>query len=474
MKNYSKYLRNTLMLLVSVFLIIMTSACTQNKRDNNPYTGVYQSENDPTINFIVLARDGKIIARNVWGVTELALNEEHRFTLEEWDLTGTFSSIKDAKFQRYVEQISGQQYQYKRIQAEPSIAFIYNSNTNFTDFSSVNEQNCFDDYPLYSLAEHSQQPEKIEKFIKQIKSDRYGWGAQDSLLIYKDNKLLVEEYFNAWTQDDPHQVQSVSKSITSLLIGSLITEGKIMDVNTPIVNYLPQYAHLLTDEKAKITLANFLNMSAGLEWDEWSVPYTDPTNIRLAEMESDDSVAFTLKRSLTNKPGEHFSYSGGYVSVVGGVVDTVAKLPTAADYARNSALKSLCFENSFWTKQNDGKTNTAGGVMMRPIDMLKIGQLMLDEGMWKGKQVINKQWVIDSMDPASNPYNNDYGYFWWHRDYAFEGKSYSAVSASGWGGQEIIIIKELNLVIVMTASNFATQSQLPIILTRFILPAFVE
>ena len=234
------------MILAIVFLLALSSACTQNNSDNNPYTGVYQSENDPTINFIVQERDGKIVAKNVWGVTELEINEAHNFTLKEWDLTGQFSDVNETKFQRYVEEISGQQYQFKRIQTQPSVAFLYDSNPNFTDFSSTTQQSCTDDYPLHSLAENSKHPEKIEKFIKQIKSDRYGWGKQDSLLIFKDNKLLVEEYANSWRRDDPHSVQSVSKSITSLLVGSLISEGKLADVDAPIVNYLPQYAQLLT------------------------------------------------------------------------------------------------------------------------------------------------------------------------------------------------------------------------------------
>ncbi|WP_053062481.1 serine hydrolase domain-containing protein [Photobacterium aquae] len=474
MKHYFKRVPKISMILVSVFLLSIPSAFSQTKADKNPYTGVFQSENDSTINFIVLERNGKIIARNVWGVEELDLNEAHSFTLKEWGLTGQFSGVKEAKFQKYVEEINGQQHPFNRINVEPSIPFLYNSNPNFTDFSAVDQESCSEEYKLHSLAKNSKHPEKIEKLIKQIKSDRYGWGKQDSLLIYKDNKLLIEEYFNGWERNDPHQLQSVSKSITSLLLGSLITEGKLTDVNAPIIKFLPQYARILTADKSKITLANFLNMSAGLEWDEWSVPYTDPKNTRTAEMGSDDSVAFTLKRSLTNKPGEHFSYSGGYVSVVGGVIDTATKLPTVADYARDSALSALCFKNSFWSKQNDGKTNTAGGAMMRPLDMLKVGQLMLNEGIWQGKQVIDKQWVIDSMNPETNPYNDTYGYFWWHNSYSIGEKNYSAVLASGWGGQEIAIIKELNLVVVKTASNFAGQSQLPTMMKRFILPAFFD
>lgn len=474
MKHYFKRLPNIAMMLGSVFLLALSSACTQIKSDNNPYTGVYQSESDPTINFIVREQAGKVIIRTIYGAEELDLNDAHRFTFKAWGVTGQFSDIKDTKFQKYVEEISGHKYQYKRVQATPSLAFIYNSDTTFTDFSSATKERCSDDYPLHSLAKNSQHPEKIEKLIKQIKSDRYAWEKQDSLLIYKDNKLLVEEYFNAYTRSDSHQIQSVSKSITSLLLGSVMTEGKLTDVNAPIVNYLPQYAHLLTAEKSKITLTHFLNMSAGLEWNEWDVSYYDPANVRSAEVESDDAIAFTLQRRLINKPGEHFSYSGGYVSVVGGVIDTATKLPTVADYARKSGLNALCFKNSFWKQQNDGKSNTAGGVIMRPLDMLKIGQLMLDEGRWQGKQVIDKQWVIDSMDPASNPYNDSYGYFWWHEKYPVGEKTYSAVVANGWGGQDIVIIKELNLVVVKTASNYDRNDKMSEMLKGFIIPAFVE
>lgn len=472
MKHYVKSLSK---ILVSVFLLVLTSACSQIKTDNNPYTGFYVSENDPTYRFIILEKQGKLYEQNAWwGGAELTINDDNSYIIENWKVTGDFLNEKKGSFQQIVLQVEGQEYTFNRVQQQDSSAFLYGKESSFTNFSHPNTQRCDDQYALSTLTENSKHPEKIEKLIKQIKSDRYAWGKQDSLLIFKDNKLLVEEYFNGWTRNDPHQVQAVSKSITSLLLGSVITEGKLADVNAPIVNYLPQYAHLLTGEKSEITLANFLNMSAGLEWDEWSVPYTDPTNVRYAEMQSDDSVAFTLKRNLTNKPGNHFSYSGGYVSVVGGVIDTATKQPTVADYVQTSALAALCFKNSFWSTQNDGKSNTAGGVLMRPLDMLKIGQLMLDEGEWQGKQIINKKWVSDSMDPATNPYNNSYGYFWWHKNYTVGEKTYAAVLATGWAGQQIVIVKDLNLVVVTTASILSGGDHLPFMMRGFILPAFVE
>jgi CubicO group peptidase (beta-lactamase class C family) len=113
---------------------------------------------------------------------------------------------------------------------------------------------------------------------------------------------------------------------------------------------------------------------------------------------------------------------------------------------------------------------------MRPMDMLKIGQLMLDDGVWQGKQIINKQWIRDSMDRTHNPYSYaQYGYLWWYGSYIdAAGKIYSAVLARGWGGQEIAIIKELDLVVVNTASNYEMESKLDEMIHNFILPAFLN
>ena len=113
---------------------------------------------------------------------------------------------------------------------------------------------------------------------------------------------------------------------------------------------------------------------------------------------------------------------------------------------------------------------------MRPIDMLKVGQLMLDGGQWQGQQLIDKQWVADSLDRTVNSYNSKYGYFWWHDD-AFvldNVTNYPYVHASGWGGQEIVIIKELDLVVVTTASNFDSSARVNEMLRNFIIPAFVD
>ena len=465
--------------LSCLLTLLFISACTQTLTTKNPYTGFYVSDNDPEYKFIIVEREGKLYERNGWGKAELTVKNDNSYLIESWQVTGDFLDEEEGEFQRIVLQVEGGEYTFNRVKQQASIDFLYGNSRVYTNFSNANPQSCEVQYPLHSLSQNSIHPEKIEKLIKQIKSDRYGWGAQDSLLIYQNDKLLVEEYFNGWKRDDAHHTNSVSKSITSLLVGSLITEGKLQGVDEALAGYLPQYQHLLSGEKLNITLSNFLNMSAGLEWDEWSVPYSDPTNIRQLAMNSDDVVAFTLKRDLSNIPGQHFSYSGGYVSVVGEVIATAAHQATAADYAQSGPLEALCFKNSFWRKENVNKSNVDAGVMMRPIDMLKVGQLMLNDGQWQGKQIINQKWIKDSMDPAINPYKYNYGYFWWRANLsaARTGKQYSVVMARGSGGQNIAIIKELNLVVVTTASNhFNDMGAMKIdqMLKRFIFPTFIE
>ncbi|WP_194435631.1 serine hydrolase domain-containing protein [Vibrio fluminensis] len=474
MKCLFPYVFLRLVMLFSIILIGTGSATAKTSIGSHAYTGVYQQENDPTVNFYVIERDGKVILRSVWGTLELEINSQNGFSLPDFGISAKFSNLEDGKFLNYVESVEGDLRHFKRVQEEPSIALIYASNPSFTNFSHSSHQHCNNDHLFTVSNSNKELPERLSELVEQIESDRYGWGKQNSLLIYKDNSLILERYFNSWTRNDPHQVQSVSKSITSLLIGSLITEGKLSDVNRPIMEYLPHYRELFDQGKAKITLANFLNMAAGLDWDEWSTSYGNPSNVRHQELHSDDGVAFTLGRQLTRQPGKHFSYSGGYVSVVGEVVANIAKLPTAADYARNSVFKELCFKHSYWLKQHDGRTNTGGGAMMRPLDMLKLGKLMLDEGKWQGKQLIEKQWVLDSMNPATNPYRPSYTYFWWHEDYYVGKDKYTAVLARGWGGQEIAVIKDLDLVVVKTASNFTRTPQLTNMMKRFILPALAE
>lgn len=296
----------------------------------------------------------------------------------------------------------------------------------------------------------------------------------DSLLISKDGKLVVEQYYNGWSADRAHMMQSVSKSITSLLVGSALHQGLLASVGVPILGLLPDHAHLLTDEKATITIEDLLTMSAGFDWDEANPAYGQPGNIRFKEVFSPDPVAFTLSTEFVNEPGTVFTYSGGYVTVVGAILQKVFGKESVLDALHTSTLAGLDFENLRWQEQAGGYQNTAGGVLMRPRDLAKIGQLMLNGGVWKGKRLLSQEWVDASLARhVSTPSDwNEYGYYWWGRSFTTDKGTYQVDAARGWGGQELILVDALDLVVVLTATNYQTPTPLNAILANSILPAF--
>jgi CubicO group peptidase (beta-lactamase class C family) len=443
--------------------------------NNASYTGAYQSKWDDSYNFFVIERDKKLYVKNTWGVTEIELDDSYEFFEEEWGVTGQFDDYKNGQFQGYTGTVDGQSYAYKRVDIDTEHStYLFDKSGTFNNFSEAESAGCDSDYSLDSLAANSKLPEKIEELIDQVRSKKYSWAEQDSLLVYKDNKLVVEEYFNGYTRHEPHSLASVSKSLTSLLVGSLVSEGKISDINLPMATYLPEYKLLFTGDKANITFANFMNMSAGIEWDRYTLPFSDPNNVFKKWELAEDKTKFTLSRKMQYKPGERFVYSNGGTSVIGAAVEHIAE-QNVAEYALQSPLSSLCFKNAFWAKDANGRTSVAGGAMMRPMDMLKLGQLMLDKGKWQGQQIIDKQWVNDSLDKKVNPYNSEYGLFWWRDDvFVFDnGELYPIVRAEGWAGQEILIIEQLNLVVVVTSSNGAAAAKGKEMLREFIIPAFV-
>lgn len=444
----------------------------------DPYIGIYKADSDYQTYVIIKNHNNRYFGHASSGTVELVIDDKGKLksTNTSIDITGHFEDKKEGKYSKTIVNVFGVQSVYNRIDIpqEQYISALYDSEKQMTNFSSVKNDACANAYSSVPLSNVTDKSKYIDALISKIDIGRNNFNNINSLLILKDNKLVVEHYFNGWNVDEPHTVQSVSKSLTSLLVGAAVTENKIVDIKQTLPEFLPNYKEYLSGEKEEITLQNLLTMSAGLDWDEWSISYANPENIRYEEIASADSVAFTLARPLVNKPGTTFSYSGGFVSVVGEVIRQATNQPSVSDYAKNGPLSELCFENAYWFKQGDNRTNVAGGAYLRPRDMLKLGQLVLNEGSWNGKQLIDKEWIIESTKPAldTNLAGTKYGYFWWQTKYYLNGKKYSAILAQGYGGQDIVIIKDLNLVVVKTASNYNSMSLIGRMMTINILPAF--
>ena len=126
-------------------------------------------------------------------------------------------------------------------------------------------------------------------------------------------------------------------------------------------------------------------------------------------------MAFTLERPHINPPGKVFTYSGGYVTIAGEILVNATGSESVLDYLASSTLAELGFEETRWLAQADGRQNTAGGAMLRPRDLVKIGQMMIDGGTWNGKRLLDEEFVEQALAPKIEAPGgwNEYGYYWW-------------------------------------------------------------
>lgn len=347
-----------------------------------------------------------------------------------------------------------------------------------------------------SLDEVNIEEKLIERAVNEIYRGKYK--EVHSMLIFKDDKLVLEEYFNGhsykwdapyhhgelvtWDKTMLHDVKSVTKSITSTCIGIAIDHGYIESVHQSIFDYLPAHRHLSTGGKNKITIEHLLTMTSGLAWDEWSAPLSSQTNdIVGLWFNCDDQISCILERPLVNNPGTSFTYSGGNMIVLGEIIKNATKMDID-EFSRKYLFESLEIDSSSWTiRYPNGVIEAAGSLEMTPRAMVKIGITFLNKGVWKGKQIISEQWIEKSATsyPGNHGINipgvasgrNGYSYSWWIKSYSKSGKRINMFNAGGWGGQEIMVLPELNTVVIFTGGNYLSKVKVFKILEKYIIPS---
>jgi CubicO group peptidase (beta-lactamase class C family) len=309
-----------------------------------------------------------------------------------------------------------------------------------------------------------------------------------SVLIVKDDKLVFEEYWpghdfsptdpryhGAYVQFDRnrrHNTHSVTKSITSALVGIAIQRASIHSVSDSIFAHLPNHQSLRTHGREGITIEHALKMASGLEWNEWDVAVTSSQNDLMQFNRSTDPIRYLLSKSLATEPGTSFTYNGGTVDLLGVIIANAehTSLPT---FSRNTLFEPLGITNYAWqTLSPSGMTCAHGDIYITPRDMAKFGYLFLKSGMWNGVQIISSDWVKQSTRNHISPgvsWADGYGYLWWIRTYHGGGVAYNAFRADGWGGQQIIVFPGLNMVVVFTGANYTTGVPCDQIVERYIL-----
>ena len=273
----------------------------------------------------------------------------------------------------------------------------------------------------------------------------------DSIVVVRHGVLVYERYFayphqRAFDATTKHVGNSMTKSVVSLLVGIAIDRGLIKDLDAPIFPYFPENADLRAPEKDRITLRHLLTMSAGL--------------------------------NSTRAPGISFEYDDGETELIGAILHRVSGKPVNV-LAQENIFTPLGIKDVAWYDGtvSGGFAKSSSGLSLRPRDWAKIGQLVLNGGVWEGKQIVPASWIAQSTTAqikAREPFS--YGFQWWIGRSLNEDRAIEWTAALGFNAQKTIIIPDLDSVVVFNASRQSARMIAPEIelLDKYVLPAILK
>lgn len=322
-------------------------------------------------------------------------------------------------------------------------------------------------------------PMLISRLIHDMQEGRFP--NLHSLIVVKDSKIVVEEYFGQFDAKTKHFTASVTKSVGSILIGIAIDRGLLPGLDDGILDMriselFPEYHEILITDprKADIRFRHLLTMSAGFEWDEKTYPYNDQRNDWVRVRDASEPARLVLEQRVAHNPGKVFNYSGGLSMLLAYLIERETDMG-AAVFAKRYLFDPLGISDYEWRDLTGGLIDFPGGLSMRPRDMAKIGQLYLNGGRWNGEVIVSKDWVAESTrEHIINVDSPNYGFQWWCGKYYYHDQSVYLYVASGHGGQKIFVVPDFNLVVVIThqdSDDSAGEMHNIAIMSRYILPA---
>jgi len=310
-------------------------------------------------------------------------------------------------------------------------------------------------------------------------------GKFDSFLISHKGKLIFESYYARGRVNLPHHQASATKSYTSFLLGRAIQLGylSMADLDKPLVSFLKDLDPTKFVAGAeKITLHNALTMSSGIRISE---EQREELNKNPNQLKGQGRVQALLEHSTPiTEESQSFKYGIG-PGLIMQVIDAIVP-GGAIDFIKNEFLNKLGINTYGWhINEVTGMPESGWKVSMTSRAMTKLGQLVINKGIWNGEQLVPAVYITkainrivrhsddENFSDNGSISNTGYGYFWWQADMKYGNNNYFSTSARGGGGQFIILIEELDLVVVTTAHNNRDNSILQIIADR-ILPAFIK
>lgn len=330
-----------------------------------------------------------------------------------------------------------------------------------------------DGWQTASLDEVGMDPGPLEELLERIDSTENH--LIHGILIVKDRKLVFEKYWDGvdlepgtlapvereFDRETLHYVASVSKSITSALAGIALDRGLIGGVEEPLFSFFTDHDDLRSADNEQITLEQLLAFSSGYDWNEFVYGFGDPRDSHYQMFNAPDPVRYLLARPVVTAPGSVFHYNSGDTNLVGEIVRRTSSSASLVDFAAQNLFQPLGISSFRWITFPLALhvTFASGGAFLRPRDMAKLGALYLNGGSWNGQQIVSTSWV-DASTALSTPLEGNYrtlygyGYNWWLGRSQYGDRKVEYFRAAGWGGQNVYVFAELDLILVFTAGGY--------------------
>ena len=308
--------------------------------------------------------------------------------------------------------------------------------------------------------------EKMVQSIRDTKTNSLEAPYIHSVLVARNGKLILEEYFYGYSLDHCHDTRSAGKSIASMLVGTVTDRDENLDENSTLTSVFGERFHeptkrggrtdsKLAEWRKRITIGHALAMQTGLDINDDNEESVGNEGTMQDDALVKDWVEYGLKIPTIGQPGGKSVYGSNSINLAASAIAESSQEWLPNIFAENIA-RPLEIKHYHFNLDPSGNGYMGGGIRLTARDQLKLGQMMLDGGVWNSRRVISESWVQKSITPHGSIHEpNDYAFGFWLKTLKLGDRSIDVFHASGNGGQLIVCVPEFDMVIQMSGGNYS-------------------